>query len=85
MYWLISSFKPFCESNGVHLMREDLKFIEKMLYKIPEERRKRVMKDYYNEWMSGIGSCEIASQKQNLGRRRANNYLRDVCEDRRKD
>jgi hypothetical protein len=79
MIWLRTSFAPYCERNNVHLLREDLQFIEEQLKKIPSDRHRRIMKSYFDEWCLGIGECENASQVMNEGRRRANLYLLEVC------
>lgn len=78
MLWIYDSFKPFCERNGIRLLKGDLKFIERALKTIPHDRRKYVMHQYVKEWFSGISEADTPVASENWGRRRANSYLRDL-------
>lgn len=75
MYWLRTNYKAWAEKQGIELMKEDLLFIEKILRKLPENIHKRLMRDYSQKWLEGIGEAKNAHQEQNLGRFRANSWL----------
>ena len=78
MNWLYN-FKAYCLTTGVNLLPDDRRFMEKMLYKIPEDRRRQIAKNYHDEWLKALENAPNATMAQNYARNRANNYLRDVC------
>ncbi len=75
MHWLYTTFKTHCERQGLTLMKEDIKFIERALKEIPSNIHKSIMNDYCKEWCKGIADEPNASKKQNFGRNKANLFL----------
>ncbi len=71
------SFQSFAKLNGIHLLKDDIVFIKACLAKMPYNRRKAILSRYAEEWLKGIGSSDIVYKKQNIGRRAANNFLRE--------
>lgn len=80
MYWLRTRYVEWTKNQDIELMKDDINFIERTLNKLPERLHKTIMRDYAIEWLEGMGDDENASQNQNLGRRRANNWLRKRLE-----
>lgn len=70
-------FTEYCQANNIQILRDDLKFLRKNLTNEPDKLRKRVLLNYCNEWLLGMELEQNASLKQSMGRRRANNYIRD--------
>ena len=70
--WLMFSFKPYCERMKIQILKDDFTFIEKCLQRIPVPRQRKVMHEYTKIWLS--------EESQNLGRRKANDYLRELVE-----
>lgn len=71
------SFQTFANLKGIHLLRDDIAFIKKCLACIPYNLRKSVLEHYAQEWLKGMGMTDIVYQKQNMGRRMANTYMRE--------
>ena len=80
MYWLRTSYLKWAKNQGMELLRDDLRFIEKTLNKIPQNLHKTIMRDFVNEWCDGMGRDAMSLLKQNLGRRKANIWLRVMTE-----
>lgn len=81
MYWITTTFKPFCQRNGISLLKDDIDFVADILGQIPKDRHKSILRGYAEEWRKGMGSSENALQKQNLGRLKANSWLRENAND----
>ena len=75
MHWLYTTFKDYCQKKGIHLLRGDLKYIEKELVKIPKELQRSVMSDYTRKWVETMDKENNSLLKQNLARRKANLWL----------
>ena len=56
-------------------MRDDLRFIKRLLLFVPDNQRRAFLSAYVEEWLLGMGESTIDAQKMNLGRRRANLWL----------
>jgi len=65
-------FTEYCEQNGIKLLREDMKYLRKMLDGLKIDLRKGVLMSYAQEWSLGISEESNVQLKQNSGRRRAN-------------
>lgn len=76
MYWLRSTFLDWTKKQGIELLRDDLRFIENILNKIPVELQKSIMSDYCKIWCQGMCLMDKSYQNQNLGRFKANEWLR---------
>lgn len=72
MHWLQSEVKPYCERVGIHLMRDDIRFIEKRLSEISRDEHRRIMRQYVRIWKQAIDE----GKGQNKGRCLANEYIR---------
>lgn len=79
MSFLHTVFKPYCERAGIHLLKDDFTFIQNQLYKIPQNAHKDVLRQYCKIWLAELRIQENASYSQNLGRRKANEYLSSAC------
>lgn len=73
------NFTDHCTSLGIELLKEDYKYIRTMLERVPQNERKAIVGTYIEMWLMGIGSSINELEQQNLGRRRANNWLRKAC------
>lgn len=70
-------FRPYCEALGIKLLPGDIRFIEKCLPIIHQDDRRNVLKCYCDIWASEIKEAQNA----NLGRFKANTYLRNRVEE----
>lgn len=70
-------FRPYCESRGIEILPDDIRFIEKCLPKIHQDDRRNVLKRYCDIWAFEIKEAQNA----NLGRLQANTYLRNTVEE----
>ena len=71
------TFQSHCESLGIKLLREDTAFIKKMLLSISRHKQKSVLAEYAEIWLQAMNETDIVYKKQNIGRRAANNFLRE--------
>ena len=79
MNWLYN-FKDYCEANGLQLLPEDMRYLDKMLRKISVCDRRDVAHKYYNVWVRNMALAPTRGMAMNYGRRRANEYLTEECE-----
>ena len=82
MYLRWNLFKSYCIDHNIQLLKDDFKFIEHELMKIEKNLHRSVLKSYTDEWLSELEKEENSQQKQNLGRRKANTWLREYCDER---
>lgn len=75
MYLRWNLFKDYCVKNNIQLLKDDFKFIERELIKIPENEHRTILKEYTDKWLDEVKKCENASQAQNLARRISNKWL----------
>lgn len=73
------AFETYCARVGIKLLRDDLRFIQEQLRRIPSDRHRAVMSGFTKEWLRELQIDENSPQAQNLGRRAANSWLRDTC------
>jgi hypothetical protein len=66
----------YCKTKGIEILPDDMRFIEQMLKDIPDDLHKSIMRDFIEEWCDGMGRDAMSLLKQNLGRRKANIWLR---------
>ena len=76
--WLYGNVKPYFESNGIKLLRDDMLFIEKCLGNVPPEFHRKLMKDYFVLWNTKTALKENGSLNAINPRYEANVYLRNV-------
>lgn len=72
------NFYEHCQNSGLHLLKDDIKHVRRIMPKLPYELHKRVLRDYIAIWVSAMQECTCVQQKQNTGRREANLYLLGV-------
>jgi hypothetical protein len=72
------SFQLYAKQKGIKLLKDDVIFIKECLAKMPYNLRRSVLERYSEEWLKGMGRSDIVSLRMNLGRRRANTYLREL-------
>lgn len=80
MNWLTETFKPYAATKGVRLLKDDILFIEKHIANMPQSCHKRVLRAYLQAWLNGEGEATNVANKENLGRKSANLFLRDLLE-----
>lgn len=79
MYILYGQFKQHADKKGYQLLKEDYRFIENNIKHLPQNEQILVLKEYLKKWRQGMIEGGKTPQNQNLGRFRANEYLRSVC------
>ena len=79
MNWLYN-FKTYCQESGIHLLPDDMRYIETMLKKLCPVDRRQVAHKYYGVWVRSLSEAPYPAMAQNYARNRANTYLRDVCD-----
>ena len=72
---LITNFFERCVQEDIKLLADDVKFICQKLTKLQPYRQKLVLERYLEEWICGMDDADNSSQRQNMGRRKANLYL----------
>ena len=75
------NFREYCESRGLDILRDDLKFIRVCLRMMPKNYRKSLLLLYVDKWLLGTAGEENVHLKQNSGRLAANSWLREVVVD----
>jgi len=75
---ILIKFRAHVLNIGYGLLREDYAFIEKHLQNTPQNEQRLILRRYLDEWVHGMGETEKTHQKQNLGRFRANSFLRSI-------
>ncbi len=73
-YWFYREFKLYAAKQGIKLLRDDLKFIERTICNLPEYIQREACRKYIESWRIGMES--IAPKNQNSGRYNANQNLR---------
>lgn len=76
--WLYGNVKPYFESQGIKLLKDDMQFIEKCLGNVPPEFHRKLMKDYFVVWNTKTALKDIDSENPINPRYEANVYLRNV-------
>ena len=76
--WLYGNVKPYFESKGIKLLRDDMLFIERCLGMIPPERHRYVMRDYLSIWSATVQEKDIVPKTPLNARYEANTYLRNA-------
>lgn len=71
MHWLYDEFRKYCAKRGLHILRDDMRFIEKRLIDIHPDEHRRIMREYVRIWIRELES----HGNQNKARRKANEYL----------
>ena len=80
MYLKWNLFKSYCIDKNIHLLKDDFKFIESQLSRIPKNLHRIVLKDFTDLWLSTLEKESNSPQSQNLARRASNKWLRKECE-----
>jgi hypothetical protein len=75
--WYYKDFKNYVKSQGFELLKEDYKFIQNVIYHMPENEQKRVLRNYCHIWNTEMALEEKIALKQNVARFKANSYLRE--------
>lgn len=76
--WLHGSVKPYFESQGIKLLKDDMLFIEKCLKNVPPEFHRKLMRDYFVLWNTKVALKENGALNSVNPRYEANVYLRNV-------
>lgn len=75
--WYHVKFKNYTGSINIQLLKDDFKFIERVLGKLPEITQRAALRKYCIEWQEGMEDELVDFRKQNKGRYRANCFLRE--------
>ncbi len=73
--WFYKDFKPYAEKKGYRILRDDYKFIEHRISRLPEGAQRQAMRQYLKEWDKGLAGM---STSQNPGRFLANQFLLSI-------
>lgn len=73
------SFREYCSSHGIHLLRDDVTFIRSKLANFDYDERKTILRHYVEVWCDAMEDTSNAAQAMNLGRRAANLWLISNC------
>jgi hypothetical protein len=79
--WLYGAVKPYFEKQGIKLLRDDMLFIEQCLNKVPPERHRTVMKDYFQVWNTTVVTRDNVDSTKLNPRYEANIYLRNAADE----
>lgn len=71
------SFEGHCKSLGIELLSEDVKFIRDKLKRVSTVSHKSVLSRYADAWVFAMNTCVDMTKAQNVGRRAANEFLRE--------
>lgn len=74
-------FSDYANAKGLKVLREDLTFIRKRLPNVPHKLHRAILRNYVEQWLSGMAKCTDALRTQNAGRSAANEYLLEVTKD----
>lgn len=66
----------YAESKGIYLLRDDLKFIRRMVNGLKSEQIRTILLRYIDDWSNAMALCESVVKMQNEGRKAANENLR---------
>jgi hypothetical protein len=76
--WLYGAVKPYFERKGIKLLKDDMLFIENCLSKVPNERHKKLISDYFQIWNASIAPKDCVEPVMVSSRFEANSFLRNV-------
>jgi len=71
------NFTTYAQTKGLDLLPDDIRWLRTIITKIPPNDRKRVLEQYVTIWREVLGPETKASCAMNLGRSRANNWVRE--------
>ncbi len=71
-------FQQEAKEKGLQLTKSDLEFILHNWFKVPNDNRPSVMREYIRRWHVVLLECEDEDKGQDLGRKAANNYLSEL-------
>jgi hypothetical protein len=74
------SFQFFAKTKGINLHKDDIAFIKCCLGYIPYNERRKTLQKYAEIWLKAMNETDKVIAKQNVGRRRANTWLREMIE-----
>ena len=72
---IFHNFLKHCSNKGLLLLRDDIKFIENGLNKVPYKLVHPTLKHYVFQWNAGMKEETDALKKQSSGRRKANQWF----------
>lgn len=69
------TFQLYCQSLGIQLLRDDIKFIRAQLKRYHHSYHKNILSQYASIWVQSMAECHDDAKKMNHGRREANLFL----------
>lgn len=69
------TFTEYCTANNIKLLRDDLRYIRKILEQWPASQKKAILRRYTVVWLTAMNSEPEELLKQNSGRKSANLWL----------
>lgn len=76
--WLHKTFSPYCKAQGIDILPDDLKFIERCISSKSEPVQREIMREYFNVWRGIVKEHPKQANIQNMGRKESNEYLRRI-------
>lgn len=73
------TFNEYAEQLGMKLMREDIKFIQRLVFGMEKAYRREVLTKYAAIWCKARDEEERSVAAQNSGRFAANVWLRETA------
>jgi hypothetical protein len=69
------TFTEYCEQNNIQLLADDVKYVRRLVNRLPQYARKQAAHDYVKTWIEHRDNCPCEIKAQNVGRRAANRQL----------
>jgi len=73
------TFNEYAEQRGMKLMREDIRFIQRLIFGMEKDHRREVLTEYANIWVTTRDATERSVAAQNAARFASNTYLRGIA------
>ena len=74
---ILNNFFPYAEKIGLELLQEDRKYLRCLSIGLPPELLREALKRYIGHWQSEMRSEPNETKKQGVGRRLANQKIRE--------
>ncbi len=71
-------FIEHCHVHNIQMLRDDVYFIRNCLKFVRQPQQESIVKRYLSIWHNELGKEGKSYQKQNLGRFKANTWLREM-------
>lgn len=72
------TFTEYAKAQGCVLLNDDIKYLKRLLRYTPKTDKKALLRRYVSVWVDRMEKEKNALQRQNLGRREANTWIRET-------